>query len=160
MLSPASKPPVMTNSDTEDDKSAVAGLKSSLISRNITLNGHRTSMRLEPAMWNALIEICRREKLSIHQICSLVAQHKSEESSFTAAVRVFAMSYYKAAATEEGHQKAGHGTAFLFSAKRDFAALNPRAAYQQIQEQQRSDGRSDGRADGRPQARTDIRITG
>jgi predicted DNA-binding ribbon-helix-helix protein len=113
----------------EESKSPMAALKSSLISRNITLNGHRTSMRLEPAMWNALIEICRREKLNIHQICSLVAQHKSEESSFTAAVRVFAMSYYKAASTEEGHQKAGHGTAFLFSAKRDFAALNPRMAY-------------------------------
>ncbi len=110
-------------------KQEMAAIKSSLISRNITLNGHRTSMRLEPAMWNALIEICRREKLNIHQICALVAQHKAEETSFTAAVRVFAMSYFKAAATEEGHQKAGHGTAFLFSAKRDFAALNPRIAH-------------------------------
>ncbi|MDX1921923.1 MAG: ribbon-helix-helix domain-containing protein [Alphaproteobacteria bacterium] len=105
----------------------MATLKSSLISRNITLNGHRTSMRLEPAMWNALIEICRREKLSIHQLCSMVAQHKAEESSFTASVRVFAMSYYKSAATEEGHRQAGHGTAFLFTAKQDFAALKPRA---------------------------------
>lgn len=104
----------------------MATLKSSLISRNITLNGHRTSMRLEPAMWNALIEICRREKLSIHQLCSMVAQHKAEESSFTASVRVFAMSYYKSAATEEGHRQAGHGTAFLFTAKQDFAALKPR----------------------------------
>lgn len=116
-------------------KQEMAAIKSSLISRNITLNGHRTSMRLEPAMWNALIEICRREKLNIHQICSLVAQHKAEETSFTAAVRVFAMSYFKAAATEEGHQKAGHGTAFLFSAKRDFAALNPRMAQNAGQEQ-------------------------
>jgi predicted DNA-binding ribbon-helix-helix protein len=28
--------------------------KSTLISRNITVNGKRTSMRLEPAMWEAL----------------------------------------------------------------------------------------------------------
>lgn len=111
--------------DIEPVNGDIATLRSSLVSRNITLNGHRTSMRLEPAMWNALIEICRREKLSIHQLCSMVAQHKAEESSFTASVRVFAMSYYKSAATEEGHQKAGHGTAFLFSAKQDFAALNP-----------------------------------
>ncbi len=137
MVPNAAKLSIRTDSHSEDDKSEMTGLKSSLISRNITLNGHRTSMRLEPAMWNALIEICRREKLSIHQICSLVAQHKGEESSFTAAVRVFAMSYYKAAATEEGHQKAGHGTAFLFSAKRDFASLNPRAAFQQMQESRR-----------------------
>lgn len=112
-------------SEIEPMTNDIATLRSSLVSRNITLNGHRTSMRLEPAMWNALIEICRREKLSIHQLCSMVAQHKSEQSSFTASVRVFAMSYFKSAATEEGHQKAGHGTAFLYSAKQDFAALNP-----------------------------------
>lgn len=125
MVSNASNLAVMPEPTSHEIKQELTGLKSSLISRNITLNGHRTSMRLEPAMWNALIEICRREKLSIHQICSMVAQYKAQETSFTAAVRVFAMSYYKAAATEEGHQKAGHGTAFLFSAKRDFAALNP-----------------------------------
>lgn len=148
MIPTDSKPSTMTNTATEDEKPELAGIKSSLISRNITLNGHRTSMRLEPAMWNALIEICRREKLSIHQICGLVAQHKAEETSFTAAVRVFAMSYYKAAATEEGHQKAGHGTAFLFSAKRDFAALNPRAAYQATQQEPQHNFRDNLRAAG------------
>ncbi len=38
---------------------------SSLISRNVTVAGHRTSMRLEPAMWDALGEICRREHASL-----------------------------------------------------------------------------------------------
>ena len=100
------------------------GIKpSSLISRNITVHGHRTSMRLEPAMWDALIEICRREKLTIHQLCDIVSGHKAPETSFTAAMRVFAMSYFRAASTEDGHVKAGHGSAFLFSAKKDFAGL-------------------------------------
>lgn len=99
---------------------------SSLISRNITVMGHRTSMRLEPAMWDALIEICRREKLTIHQLCDIVCERKPAETSFTAAMRVFAMSYFRAASTEDGHSKAGHGSAFLFSAKKDFAGLTPR----------------------------------
>src|SRR5262249_26489984 len=99
---------------------------SSLISRNITVMGHRTSMRLEPAMWDALIEICRREKLNIHQLCDIVAGHKPDETSFTAELRVFAMGYFRAASTEDGHVKAGHGSAFLFSAKKDFAGLAPR----------------------------------
>ncbi len=98
---------------------------STLISRNITVAGHRTSMRLEPAMWDALIEICRREKLSIHQLCDIVAGRKPAETSFTAAMRVFAMSYFRAASTEDGHSKAGHGSAFLFSARKDFAGLTP-----------------------------------
>ncbi|MBI3420197.1 MAG: ribbon-helix-helix domain-containing protein [Proteobacteria bacterium] len=99
---------------------------SSLISRNITVMGHRTSMRLEPAMWDALIEICRREKLTIHQLCDIVCERKPPETSFTAAMRVFAMSYFRAASTEDGHSKVGHGSAFLFSAKKDFAGLSPR----------------------------------
>jgi predicted DNA-binding ribbon-helix-helix protein len=102
--------------------------RSTLISRNITLKGHRTSMRLEPAMWDALIDICRREKLNLHQLCSIVVDHKGEDTSFTAAVRVFAMSYFRASSTEDGHRQAGHGSAFLFSAKRDFAALGGGAA--------------------------------
>ncbi|HVY13001.1 MAG TPA: ribbon-helix-helix domain-containing protein [Alphaproteobacteria bacterium] len=101
---------------------------SSLVSRNITVKGHRTSMRLEPAMWDALIDICRREKLTIHQLCDIVAARKPEETSFTAAMRVFAMSYFRAASTEDGHSKAGHGSAFLFSAKKDFAGLMPHAS--------------------------------
>lgn len=99
---------------------------SSLVSRNVTVDGHRTSIRLEPAMWDALGEICRREKLNIHQLCSMIASHKGDETSLTAAVRVFSMSYFRVAATEDGHSKAGHGSAFLFSAARDFAALGPR----------------------------------
>lgn len=97
--------------------------RSSLVSRNVTVNGHRTSIRLEPPMWEALSEICRREKLSIHQLASMIADRKGDETSFTAAVRVLAMTYFRAAATEEGHSKAGHGSAFLFSAQHDFAGF-------------------------------------
>jgi hypothetical protein len=53
----------------------------------------------------------------------MVAGYKGDETSFTAAVRVFSMSYFRAASTEEGHRLAGHGSAFLFSAKKDFSAF-------------------------------------
>jgi predicted DNA-binding ribbon-helix-helix protein len=83
--------------------------QSTLVSKNITIDGHRTSVRLEPAMWNSLTEICRRERSSVHTVCSAIAQHKPANTSLTAAIRVFIMSYFHAAATEEGHVKAGHG---------------------------------------------------
>jgi predicted DNA-binding ribbon-helix-helix protein len=82
---------------------------STLVSKNVTIEGHRTSVRLEPAMWNSLIEICHRERASIHMVCSAIARHKPGETSLTAAIRVFIMSYFRAAATEEGHVKSGHG---------------------------------------------------
>jgi predicted DNA-binding ribbon-helix-helix protein len=83
--------------------------KSSLISRNITVVGHRTSVRLEPEMWNAMKDISRRERCTIHELCSLIHARKSEITSLTAAIRVFLMLYYRAAATEDGHVRAGHG---------------------------------------------------
>jgi predicted DNA-binding ribbon-helix-helix protein len=82
---------------------------SNLVSRNITVSGHRTSVRLEPEMWNGMRDICRREKLTMHQVCSFVAEAKPSNSSLTAAIRVFIMAYFRAAATEDGHNKAGHG---------------------------------------------------
>jgi predicted DNA-binding ribbon-helix-helix protein len=110
---------------TMDDASMIEkeeiATTSSLVNRNIMVRGRRTSMRLEPAMWDALMDICRREKLSMHQLCSMVATAKPDVTSFTAAMRVFTMTYFRNASTEDGHSKAGHGSGFLYSAKKDLA---------------------------------------
>lgn len=92
--------------------------KTTLISRNITVLGKRTSVRLEPEMWSALKEISKRERCKIHDICSLINLRKNEQTSLTAAIRVFLMLYYRAASTEDGHRRAGHG---------DFANMLERA---------------------------------
>jgi predicted DNA-binding ribbon-helix-helix protein len=82
---------------------------SSLISRNVTVLGHRTSVRLEPEMWSAIKDISRRERCTVHELCSLIQLRKLDITSLTAAIRVFIMLYYRAASTEEGHTRAGHG---------------------------------------------------
>jgi predicted DNA-binding ribbon-helix-helix protein len=86
-----------------------ADIKSTLISRNITVLNKRTSVRLEPEMWRELKNISRRESCSIHDLCSLISLKKKSKTSLTAAIRVFLMLYYRAAATNNGHVKAGHG---------------------------------------------------
>lgn len=83
--------------------------KTTLVSRNITIMGRRTSIRLEPEMWVSLKDIAGREDCSIHDICTLVSLRKKPKTSLTAAIRVFLMLYYRAAATEDGHIRAGHG---------------------------------------------------
>jgi predicted DNA-binding ribbon-helix-helix protein len=85
---------------------------STLVIRNVTIAGRRTSVRLEPEMWSALGEICEREGRTTHQVCSLINERKHIDSSLTAAIRVFIMAYFRAAATEEGHHRAGHGSLF------------------------------------------------
>lgn len=91
--------------------------RSTLVSRNITVLGRRTSVRLEPEMWAALYDISRREGTNIHNICSLVELRKVKESTLTAAIRVFLLLYYRAAATEEGHFRARHGNFEVMKAR-------------------------------------------
>jgi predicted DNA-binding ribbon-helix-helix protein len=82
---------------------------STLVSRNVTLEGRRTSLRLERAMWDALEEICMREEQSMHDLCAHVDRIRAERT-LTAGIRVFILEYYRRAATEDGHSHAGHGT--------------------------------------------------
>ena len=63
-------------------------------------------MRLEPELWDALDEICRREHLSLSELVRRVHVHGNRTSS----VRTYALAYFRAAATEMGHQGAGHGS--------------------------------------------------
>ncbi|MEQ8194545.1 MAG: ribbon-helix-helix domain-containing protein [Rhodospirillales bacterium] len=81
---------------------------STLISRNVTIRGRRTSLRLEKQVWDALDEICGREQVNLHELCTYIESQR-KKSSRTSAVRTFALIYFHAAATEQGHVKAGHG---------------------------------------------------
>ena len=85
------------------------GQKGTLISKNITVLGKRTSIRLEQEMWIALKDISLSEKCKMNDLCSLIYLRKHKDTTLTAAIRVFMMLYFRAAATEEGHKRAGHG---------------------------------------------------
>lgn len=76
-------------------------MASTLIVRNVTVNGHRTSIKLEPDMWEALEEICDREGSSVSEICTRV-ERRRRQSSLTAAVRVFIVGYFRALARVAG----------------------------------------------------------
>lgn len=92
-----------------------------LKSQNIMVGGHRTSMRLEPSMWDALEDIARREGMTINKLCTSVKERidqqaqmrgipaEKAEVTLTSAVRVFIAAYYRRACTEDGHVRAGHG---------------------------------------------------
>lgn len=86
-----------------------ARLSSGLVSRNVTVNGRRTSVRLEQAMWDGLDEVAHRERMTFNNVFDLVAKRRPANLSFTGAVRGFLVDYYRSAATEEGHLRAGHG---------------------------------------------------
>jgi predicted DNA-binding ribbon-helix-helix protein len=65
-------------------------------------------MRLEPELWDALMEICEREG---HDVSALVRQVEDAGHSGgrTSAVRVYILNYFRGAATEAGHATCSHG---------------------------------------------------
>jgi predicted DNA-binding ribbon-helix-helix protein len=77
-------------------------MTTTLKSRNVLIDRHRTSMRLEPEMWEALTDIARREGISINHLCSRVSLGR-KQSSLTSAMRVFVLAYYRCAADWPGH---------------------------------------------------------
>lgn len=68
-------------------------------SRNIVVNGHRTSMRLESEFWDALQEICAREGMTVNQICTQVYRQRGK-ASLTAAIRVYVIAYFRETAAQ------------------------------------------------------------
>ena len=84
--------------------------RSTLVNRNVTVAGHRTSIRLEPVMWTALHEVCAREQRTLNALVTDIADVRLE-SSLTASIRVYLLNYFRDAATDDGHRIAGHGMA-------------------------------------------------
>ena len=74
---------------------------STLLNRNVRIGRKRTSLRLERLMWLALEEVARNSGLTIHDVCTLIDERRCQ-SSLTAAVRVFLLSYYRDAVLEGG----------------------------------------------------------
>ena len=81
---------------------------SCLVNRNVTALRGRTSMRLEPELWDALEEICAREHLSLAEVVKQI-ERLDHPGGRTSAVRVHVLAYFRRAATETGHRIAGHG---------------------------------------------------
>ena len=86
-------------------------MSSQLINRNVTAHRGRTSMRLEPELWDALDEICAREGLTLGEVVRRI-EARGHSGGRTSAVRVHVLDYFRRASTEAGHRVAGHGDGF------------------------------------------------
>ncbi len=69
----------------------------SLAIHNVVVADRRTSVRLEPVMWDALKDIARRQRLTVHDLVTDINRGRTA-SSLTAAIRVYIVNFYRAAA--------------------------------------------------------------
>jgi predicted DNA-binding ribbon-helix-helix protein len=67
--------------------------------------GRRTSVRLEPAMWDALSDIARLRALQLNELVTEIDRQRSA-SSLTAAIRVYIVAFYRSAAGFNAHPEA------------------------------------------------------
>lgn len=81
---------------------------SCLVNRNVTALRGRTSMRLEPELWDALEEICTRESLTMAEVIKQI-ERTGHPGGRTSAVRVHVLTYFRNAASDAGHRAVGHG---------------------------------------------------
>lgn len=73
---------------------------SRLYSKNVTIDGRRTSLRLEEEMWAALDDICQAENISLHDLCSRIEKAR-DAGSRTSTIRAFVVMYFRAKANGE-----------------------------------------------------------
>lgn len=79
-------------------------VSSRLVNRNVTASRGRTSMRLEPELWEALEEICQRENVTLADLVKRI-EHAGHPGGRTSAVRVHVLTYFRNAA----HHADGRG---------------------------------------------------
>ncbi len=66
--------------------------KSTLVTRNIYVGEHRTSIRLETAFWDMLDQVSAREGITVNDVCTRIGT-RAMHHSLTSAIRVFLLSY-------------------------------------------------------------------
>lgn len=73
--------------------------------RNIMIAKRRTTIRLEMAVWDALDEICNKEELTRHELCTRI-ENVRRDANRAQAVRATVINYFRHVASETGARDA------------------------------------------------------
>ena len=65
------------------------------VSRSITINGRRTSIRMERSVWQSLSEIAENEETRLRDLIAMIDDIRGD-NGLTASLRVFIINYYRA----------------------------------------------------------------
>jgi predicted DNA-binding ribbon-helix-helix protein len=69
----------------------IQGLSSQAVNkkRSVVVDGHRTSVSLEPIFWDQLREISSQRRMSVNELVTLIGQQRN--GSLSSAIRVFVL---------------------------------------------------------------------
>jgi predicted DNA-binding ribbon-helix-helix protein len=63
--------------------------------RNVYPNGRKTSVRLEPIMWDALADIARHLGISVNALIGRIASECESNLGLTRSIRVYIVKFYR-----------------------------------------------------------------
>ena len=71
--------------------------------RTVFLRDRKTSVRLEPVMWEALRDIARDSGITVNDLVDRIDRNREGDEGLTAAIRVYIVKFYrtKMALTDE-----------------------------------------------------------
>lgn len=70
-------------------------MKSPVVKRSIVIAGHKTSVSLEDAFWDALKHIAAERKVTLPDVVQEVDQ-KRKQGNLSSAIRLFVLDHYRA----------------------------------------------------------------
>lgn len=62
-----------------------------MIKRSVVVQGHATSVRLEPEFWEVLDEICKQQNISLTQLIISIEKQQQERKNLASQLRVFCL---------------------------------------------------------------------
>ena len=85
--------------------------KSRVFKRSVVIGGHKTSISLEDAFWDALREIATQQGVTMSALVSTIDSDR-QHNNLSSAIRLFVLDHYRALAdahrSAEGPNEKGH----------------------------------------------------
>ena len=75
----------------------IAVMSARPVKRSLTLHGHRTSVSLEAAFWEAFRTIACQRGQPLNQLAAEIDDARSDDEGLASAIRVFVLTHYRAA---------------------------------------------------------------
>ena len=86
-------------------------MKSPVVKRSIVIAGHKTSVSLEDAFWDALKEIASGRRLTLSDLVATIDSSRTQ-GNLSSAIRLFVLDHYREHAAGRVHthvERAGSG---------------------------------------------------
>lgn len=65
------------------------------VKRSLTLRGHRTSVSLEDAFWQAFREIAEEKSMAINVLAAEIDAGRGVETGLATAIRLYVLAHYR-----------------------------------------------------------------